>query len=55
MDFSNQILDSLERKWLDPDYDFANGRYYDYDEGEEDEEETYLTLEEYFELVNNRK
>lgn len=46
------VIARWEDKWLDPDYDFASGRYYD-DEDEE-EEETDLTLAEYFELINKR-
>lgn len=32
-------LASWESKWLDPDYDMARGRYYDYDTDDEDDEE----------------
>lgn len=42
-------LASWESKWLDPDYDMARGRYYDYDadydtddeDDEEDDEDDY--------------
>lgn len=36
-DNSHAILSRMEDKWLDPDYDFARGRYYDDDDDDEDE------------------
>ena len=50
-DYNHSVISRLEDKWLDPDYDFYGERTFDDDE----DEETYITLEEYFELVNNRK
>ena len=38
MDWNDMVIADWERKWLDPDYDMATGRYRD-DEDEDDEDE----------------
>jgi hypothetical protein len=37
----DKVLADWESKWLDPDYDMANGRYYE-DEDEHDEIDALL-------------
>lgn len=31
------VLRAWEDKWLDPDYDMARGRYYDYEDEDDDD------------------
>lgn len=57
MAYSDPTLNALEEKWLDPDYNFAGGRYYpDGEDEEEQEEEMSFTeaLDRYIQLVNER-
>lgn len=39
MDWNDRVIDDWERKWLDPDYDMARGRYRDLDDDEDEEYE----------------
>ena len=39
---NSAAIASWERKWLDPDYDMANGRYYYYDDEDEDDEDEFV-------------
>lgn len=46
------VIAQWEDKWLDPDYDFFRER--SLCEESEENEESCLTLDEYFELINKR-